>query len=522
MTLADVELTLTGDDTILTPEALAFVADLHRRFDPGRRALLASRHQRAVRLATGERPGLLPETAEVRAGDWRVAPPPADLVDRRVEITGPADAKMTVGAMNSGARCFMIDFEDSLAPTWANLVDGQATLRDAADLSLTFERPDGSIDRLRDDGATATLIARPRGLHLDEAHLLVDGQPVAGSLFDFGLATFHAGPRFVARGEGGPYFYLPKLESHLEARWWNEVMDRAEAALGWPTATIRATVLIETILAAFEMEEILYELRDRSTGLNAGRWDYIFSVIKKLGTDEAFVLPDRRFVTMAVPFMAAYAARLAWTCHRRGAHAIGGMAAFIPSRRDPEINARALAQVRADKVREVGLGFDGTWVAHPDLVPVATQVFDEALGTRPHQLEVLAPEPPPVEDLLDVAIEGSSVTRRGLAGNVSVSLRYLTAWLGGSGAVAVDNLMEDVATAEIARSQIWQWVHHGVVLDDATVVTAGLVEELLAAEVGSLLDAGHDRDRVEEGADLVRRVALDEPLVEFLTLLRPL
>jgi malate synthase len=490
-------------EEVLTREALAFVAELHRRFDPTRRELLARRAERQARLDAGELPDFLPETRHVRESDWEVAPAPEDLRDRRVEITGPVERKMMINALNSGARCFMADFEDANSPTWENCVQGQVNLVDAIERTIELETPDKTY-RLADD--VATLIVRPRGWHLPERHVLVDGGPVSASLFDFGLYLFHNAERLLARGSG-PYLYLPKLESHLEARLWNDVFDVAEDELGLARGSVKATVLIETILAAFEMDEILHELREHSPALNAGRWDYIFSVIKKFHDRPEFVLPDRAQVTMTVPFMHAYTELLVRTCHRRGAHAMGGMAAFVPSRRDPDVNETALAKVREDKVREANAGFDGTWVAHPDLVPAATEEFDRVLGERPNQVERLR-EDVVVEagDLLDVRVPGGEVTDDGVRNNVSVGLRYLESWLRGIGAVAIYNLMEDAATAEIARSQLWQWVHHGRVGADEV---RRLADEELA-------DAGEGR--WDDAREVFESVALAERFVEFLTL----
>jgi malate synthase len=484
---AGVEVLAPAADEVLSSEALAFVGLLQRELAPRRAELLARRRER-----TG-RPGFLDETLSVREGDWRVAPPPPDLLDRRVEITGPVDRKMMINALNSGARVFMADFEDSCSPTWGNVVDGQRNLIDAVRGTISLETSEKSY-RLAEE--TATLLVRPRGWHLDERHVLIDGEPVSASLFDFGLACFHNAREALERGSG-PYYYLPKLESHLEARLWNDAFELAEQELQLPHASIRATVLIETILAAFEMEEILWELRERSAGLNAGRWDYIFSVIKKLGA----VLPDRAQVTMKVPFMRAYSELLVATCHRRGAHAIGGMAAFIPSRRDPDVNEVALAKVREDKVRESSDGFDGTWVAHPDLVPVAREVFDGVLGDRPNQVERLREDVTVTADqLLDFDIPGAEVTEDGLRTNVSVGVRYLDAWLNGVGAAAIDNLMEDVATAEISRAQVWSWVQ------DGHFDTARVREEIAGIDAGSAAKEVFDE------------VALAETFVEFLTL----
>ncbi|HEX7117983.1 MAG TPA: malate synthase A [Longimicrobiales bacterium] len=502
---------------VLTREALAFVAGLQRRFGARRRELLERRAARQAALDAGERPRFLPETEEVRAAEWAVAPAPADLEDRRVEITGPVERKMMINALNSGARVFMADFEDALSPTWRNVIEGQANLQDAVRRTLAFTSPEGKAYRLGEE--VATLVVRPRGWHLPEKHVEVDGAPVSASLFDFGLYFFHNARALLDRGTG-PYFYLPKLESHLEARLWNDVFVYAQDALGIPRGTIRATVLIETILAAFEMEEILYELREHAAGLNAGRWDYIFSVIKKFRADPSFVLPDRAEVTMRVPFMRAYTELLVRTCHKRGAHAIGGMAAYIPSRRDARVNELALAAVRDDKVREAGDGFDGTWVAHPDLVPVAGAVFDDVLGARPHQKdrrrEDVQASP---HALLDVRVPGGRVTVDGVAGNVRVALEYLAAWLGGLGAVAIRNLMEDAATAEIARAQLWQWRRHAVALEDGAPFTADRYRALRERELQQLQrENGGDAPKYREAARLLDELVLAEEFVEFLTL----
>jgi malate synthase len=505
---------------ILTPEALAFVARLQREWGPTRAALLQQRVERQAELDAGARLEFPAATRGVRAADWRVAPAPRDLERRWVEITGPTDRKMVINALNSGADVFMADFEDANTPTWSNMVQGQANLVDAIERTITFTSPEGKAYRLQE--RTATLLVRPRGWHLAERHVLVDGQPVAGGLFDFGLYFFHNARRLLARGSG-PYFYLPKLESHREARLWNDVFVQAQDLLGLPRGTIRATVLVETIPAAFEMDEILHELREHSAGLNAGRWDYMFSLIKKFRAHRDFVLPDRAQVTMTVPFMRAYTELLVQTCHRRGAHALGGMAAFIPSRRDPQVNEVALARVREDKLRESGDGFDGTWVAHPDLVPVARAPFAERLGDRPHQLERQRPEVRVApRDLLDVRVPGGTVTEAGLRNNVSVALQYLAAWLGGTGAVAIFNLMEDAATAEISRSQVWQWVRHGVRLHEGPAVTPELVRRLEREEIARIRrvggDAGEAAGHYEAAAELFEAVALGEPFVEFLTL----
>jgi malate synthase len=488
---------------VLTPQALTFVADLHREFNPRRLELLAARAERQDRIAAGELPDFLEATRVIREDpDWRVAAAPPDLLDRRVEITGPVDRKMVINALNSGARIFMADFEDSNAPTWRNCVEGQANLIDAVDRTISL---DTGEKQYRLDDEIATLLVRPRGWHLPEAHLLIDGEPVSAGLFDFGLYLFHCGDRQRAAGSG-PYFYLPKLESHLEARLWNDVFLFAQDNLSIPRGTIRATVLIETILAAFEMDEILYELREHAAGLNAGRWDYMFSIIKKFRDRPEFVLPDRPLVTMGVPFMRAYTELLVKTCHRRGAHAIGGMAAFIPSRRDPEVNEVALTNVREDKLREAGDGFDGTWVAHPDLVPVAMTVFDETLGERPNQIGRQRDDVSvTAEDLLNVAATPGEVTEDGIRLNVSVGIQYIASWLNGVGAAAINNLMEDAATAEISRSQVWQWLQHDRVTR----------ERVLALEREELerLGPGH-----ETASEIFDEVALADEFTEFLTL----
>jgi len=502
-----------GAEAVLTTDALAFVADLQRRFGPERAALLERRAARYRDLVAGSSPGFLPETAGIRSADWRVATAPADLDDRRVEITGPAEPKMMINALNSGARAFMADLEDALSPTWSNVVGGQSALRDAVRGRLVFETPEKTY---RLGGRTATLLVRPRGWHLDERHVVVDGRPVSASLFDFGLFLFHNGAEALARGSG-PYLYLAKLEGHREARLWNDVFVHAQEALGIPVGSIRATVLIETILAAFEMDEILHELRAHAAGLNAGRWDYMFSIIKKFRERPAFVLPDRAQVTMAVPFMRAYAQLLVRTCHRRGAHAIGGMSAFIPNRREPDVTANALAKVREDKEREAGDGFDGTWVAHPDLVPVAGEVFDRALGDRPNQKERLREDVvASASALLDVGVPGGAVTERGVRQNVSVGLRYLDAWLRGNGAAAIDNLMEDAATAEISRSQLWQWLRHGTMLDDGRRMAPELYARIRDEELARY--GGRESGRLGTAAELLDGLVLAADFPEFLTL----
>jgi malate synthase len=505
-------------DRVLTPDALAFVADLERRFGDRRRLALAARAERQARLAAGERPDFGPADDPARAAGWRVAPAPADLDRRRVEITGPVERKMMINALNSGADCFMADLEDANSPTWANVVDGQANLRDAVRGVIALDQPGGKAYRL--NSTVATLLVRPRGWHLEERHLRVDGRPASASLVDFGLYFFHNAHALRERGSG-PYFYLPKLESRHEARLWDDVFAHAQQALGVPHGSVRATVLVETVLAAFEMEEILYELRDHAAGLNAGRWDYIFSAIKKLGAGaDAPVLPDRAQVTMTVPFMRAYTELLVKTCHARGAHAIGGMAAFIPNRRDPEVTAAAVARVREDKLREAGDGFDGTWVAHPDLVAVAMAVFAERLGDRPHQKDRRREEVQvTAAALADLAVPGGSVTDAGVRLNVNVALQYLEAWLRGSGAVAIHNLMEDAATAEISRAQLWQWVRRGVRTAEGTRVDAEHYRRVRAAELDALVEArGGAPHRLGDAALLLDRLVLAEAFEEFLTL----
>src|SRR5690348_1380715 len=495
-------------EEILTAEALAFLAALHREFDGRRRELLGKRKEREAALAAGGMLGFLEETKDIREGDWRVAAPAPGLVDRRVEITGPTDAKMTINALNSGAKVWLADHEDANTPKWENVVEGQLNLRDANLGTLAFTSPEGKSYSLT-DGPRPTIVVRPRGWHLPEKHILVDGARTSGSLTDFGLYFFHNAA--VTR----PYFYLPKMESHLEARLWNDVFTFAEDRLGLERGTIRATVLIETFPAAFEMEEILYELREHSAGLNAGRWDYMFSVIKKFRTrGRDFLLPDRNSVTMTVPFMRAYTELLVRTCHKRGAHAIGGMAAFIPSRRDAQVNEVALAKVRDDKTREAGDGFDGSWVAHPDLVPVCREVFDGVLGDRPNQLDRTRDEVRVTADqLLDVASTPGEQTEAGLRNAVSVGIQYLQSWLKGNGAVAVFNMMEDAATAEISRSQVWQWLHNDVTLaDTGEPVTKELVERVTDEELAKL-----DGDFTDARA-LFMEVAVADSFVDFLTL----
>jgi malate synthase len=512
----DVSFTAHPDaEAVLTPDAVAFLVGLHRSFESRRTELLAARAARQERFDGGERPDFLAETAEIRASRWSVPEAPKALADRRVEITGPVERKMMINALNSGAKVFMADLEDANSPTWHNVVTGQVNLMDAVRGVIELTSPEKSY-RLNDE--TATLLVRPRGWHLTERHFLVDGQPISASLFDFGLYLFHNGRESLSRGFG-PYFYLPKLEGHLEARLWSDVIAAAEDAVGIDRGSVRVTVLIETITAAFEMDEILYELRNHICGLNAGRWDYIFSVAKRFHTDPAFVLPDRSSVTMTSPFMRAYTELLVRTCHRRGAHAIGGMAAFIPNRRKPEVTEAALAKVTEDKRREAGDGFDGTWVAHPDLVATAKAEFDTVLGDRANQLDRERDDVHvgPAR-LLDVSCPKDGVSRAGLDTNISVGLRYLTAWLSGTGAAAIDDLMEDAATAEISRAQVWQWVHHHVTLADGTPVTAELVRELLDATEASLVEAGSDTGLVAAARTVFEQVALADDFPAFLTL----
>ncbi|CAN5870764.1 malate synthase A [soil metagenome] len=505
-----------GQDRILTPDAIEFIERLARGFGPRREQLLARRREIQRRLRAGALPDFLEDTAGVRSADWRVASSPPDLTDRRVEITGPVERKMMINALNSGARVFMADFEDALSPPWTNVVSGQANCMDAVQRTLEYRTPEGKRYALGRE--LATLVVRPRGWHLQEKHVLLEGQPVSASLVDFGFYFFHNARELLARGSG-PYFYLPKLESHLEARLWNDVFNEAQDALALPRGTIRATVLVETILAAFEMDEILYELRDHAAGLNAGRWDYLFSVIKNFRDRPEFVLPDRGQLTMSVPFMRAYTELLVRTCHRRGAHAIGGMAAFIPSRRDAEVNAHALARVREDKGREARDGYDGAWVAHPDLVPVVQEVFDEVLTGRAHQKDRLRDEVAVTgKELLDVRVPGGRITDAGLRSDVSVALQYLEAWLRGSGAVAINNMMEDTATAEIARAQLWQWIRHGVHTEEGAPVTLERVQGLLREEVGRLELAASGTTRLADAAALLEGLVAAPEFPEFLTL----
>jgi malate synthase len=502
---------------ILTPQALAFIEQLEIRFGTRRRELLAARAERQKRLDAGERPGFLVETKTIRESRWTVAPAPRDLTDRRVEITGPVERKMIINALNSGARVFMADFEDSNTPTWDNTIQGQINLADAVRRTITFANPDGKQYKLNDP--TATLVVRPRGWHLEEKHLLLDGKPISGSLTDFGLYFFHNAKELMARGSG-PYFYLPKMESHLEARLWNDVFVFAQDYVGVPQGSIRATVLIETILAAFEMDEILYELRNHASGLNCGRWDYIFSFIKKFRNHAGFVLPDRAQVTMTTHFMRSYSLLAIQTCHKRGAHAMGGMAAQIPIKGDEQANAEAFARVKADKEREAGDGHDGTWVAHPGLVPVALEVFNRIMP-QPNQKDRLREDVHITPDDL-LQVHAGTITEKGLRLNIDVAIQYIESWLRGNGCVPIYNLMEDAATAEISRTQVWQWLHHQAKLDDGRAITPELYGKLFAEEVHNLrLRLGEDayaRGKYEQAAQLFDAMVRNPQFTEFLTL----
>ena len=510
-------------DEILTPGALALLARLQRELGQRRAGLLADRVTRQDQLSAGAMLDFLDGTRGIREDlSWRVAPPAPGLVDRRVEITGPTDRKMTINALNSGARVWLADFEDANTPLWDNMVTGQLNLKDALDRKIDFTSDEGKAYQLKPDAELATIVVRPRGWHLDEKHLLVDGQRVSGSLFDFALYFFHCAQRQLDKGKG-PYFYLAKMESHREARLWNDAFVIAQEVLGIPRGTIRATVLIETIPAAFEMQEILYELREHSSGLNAGRWDYLFSIIKKFRTrGQGFVLPERNAVTMTAPFMRAYTELLVSTCHGRGAHAMGGMAAFIPSRRDPQVNEIALAKVRDDKTRESRDGFDGSWVAHPDLVPICREVFDGVLGDQANQLGKLREDVSvTAADLLSIDKTPGGITEAGLRNNISVGLQYLANWLAGNGAVAIFNLMEDAATAEISRSQVWQWMHNDISLAEGPMITRDLVERLIGEELATIREQhgdAFDAARYDEATALFTEVALADDYADFLTI----
>ena len=503
---------------ILTPEAMSFVATLARAFEARREQLLAKREQRQAELDAGKKPDFLAETAHIRQGTWTVAPIPADLQDRRVEITGPVERKMVINALNSGAKMFMADFEDSHAPTWDATIQGQINLRDAIEGSITFSSPEGKTYKLNDK--IATLLVRPRGWHLNEKHVLIDGKPISGGIFDFGLYFFHNTKRLLANGSG-PYFYLPKLEGHVEARLWNDIFVLAQQELGIPNGTIRATVLIETILATFEMDEILYELRDHSAGLNCGRWDYIFSAIKKFHHDPNYILPDRSQVTMTVPFMRSYSLLLIQTCHKRNIHAMGGMAAQIPIKNDEKANEEALARVRADKHREATDGHDGTWVAHPGLVAIAMEEFD-AVMKGPNQIDRKR-EDVHVTAADLIAMPSGTITEAGVRNNISVSLQYMESWLRGNGCVPIFNLMEDAATTEIARSQIWQWLHSSkAVLDDGRTIDTNLFHQLMTEELDKIKTAigaqQYASRRFQTAAELIDKIITDDQFVEFLTL----
>ncbi|MFB8102835.1 malate synthase A [Streptomyces sp. NPDC056007] len=516
---------LPRQDEVLTDAALAFVAELHRQFTPRRNELLARRTERRAEIARTSTLDFLPETAAVRADDsWKVAPAPAALNDRRVEITGPTDRKMTINALNSGARIWLADFEDASAPTWENVILGQLNLTDAYERRIDFTDPkSGKSYALKPADELATVVTRPRGWHLDERHLQLDGVPVPGALVDFGLYFFHNAQRLIDLGKG-PYFYLPKTESHLEARLWNDIFVFAQEYVGIPRGTVRATVLIETITAAYEMEEILYELRDHASGLNAGRWDYLFSIVKNFRDGGAkFVLPDRNAVTMTAPFMRAYTELLVRTCHKRGAHAIGGMAAFIPSRRDAEVNKVAFEKVKADKDREANDGFDGSWVAHPDLVPIALASFDAVLGEKPNQKDRLREDVSVAAgDLIAIDTLDAKPTYEGLRNAVAVGIRYIEAWLRGLGAVAIFNLMEDAATAEISRSQIWQWINADVVFENGEHATAELARKVAAEELAAIRaeigDEAFTAGTWQQAHDLLLQVSLDQDYADFLTL----
>ena len=505
-------------DEVLTPDALAFIAKLHRATAERRQELLQARRTRRANIAAGQDPRFLRETEHIRNdASWRVAPPAPGLEDRRVEITGPVDKKMTINALNSGAKVWLADMEDSSTPTWRNVIKGQLNLTDALERRIDFTSEEGKEYKLRPAGELPTIVVRPRGWHLPEKHMLIDGTPIAGGIVDFGLFFFHNARRLLAQGKG-PYFYLPKIENHLEARLWNDIFILAQDLLGIPQGTIRATVLIETITAAFEMEEILYELRDHASGLNAGRWDYIFSIIKNFRTrGPRFVLPDRGQVTMTAPFMRSYTEQLVRACHKRGAMAIGGMAAAVPNRKDPEANANAFEKVRADKTREAGDGFDGSWVAHPDLVPICREVFDAVLGDRPNQLGKLRGDVTPDDRaLIDVASLHGTITEQGIRNNIEVGIRYIESWLRGNGAVAIHNLMEDAATAEISRSQLWQWIYARAITDHGEIITHEWVEDLLDGEFARL--ERFDGDRFEDARDIFEEVTLATEFPSFLTL----
>jgi len=506
-------------DQVFTPDATDFIANLVREFRDERNELLDARKVRQADFESGLRPDFPEETKSIREDNWQVSPPPEEIADRRVEITGPTERKMMINALNSGARVFMADCEDSSTPTWENVLEGQINIRDAFRRELALETGEKKY-RLNEE--IATLFIRPRGWHLSEKNVVIDGLAAPASLIDFGLVIFHNAQSVIQKGTG-PYFYLPKLESYKEARLWNKVFCYAQETLGIPHGSIRATVLIETILAAFEMDEILYELKDHSAGLNAGRWDYIFSVAKKFSSDPAFVLPDRSDVTMTVPFMRAYTELMVATCHKRGAHAIGGMSAFIPNRRDPEVTEEALEKVAADKSREATDGCDGTWVAHPDLVEIAIEEFNKVLQNKPNQIDRLREDVSvSAQDLLSIDQTGGAITLEGLRINVEIGLRYIASWLAGTGAAAINNLMEDAATAEISRAQVWQWVHHEKDLDNGQTVTADLVKDIIQQEIAAIEeDMGTDLFNTfpfDQARKVFEEVALADEFVDFLTL----
>jgi malate synthase len=504
-------------EEILTPGALTFLGELHHNFSARRDELLRARRTRRERIAAGERPRFLEATEEIRTSDWQVAAAPRDLQDRRVEITGPTSRKMAINALNSGAKVWLADLEDANTPHWRNVVEGQVNLYDAVRRTIAFTSPEGKGYALTDPEHLPVILPRPRGWHLDELHLTIDGHPLVGGLVDFGLYFFHNAREQLSRGSG-PYFYLPKLESHLEARLWNDVFCFAQQELGLPQGSVRATVLIETITAAFEMEEILWELRDHVSGLNAGRWDYLFSIIKNFRDSSGFTLPDRSAITMRAPMMQAYSDLLVATCHRRGAFAMGGMAAFIPSRKDAAVNEAAFAKVREDKTREADAGFDGSWVAHPDLVPVCAEIFGEVLGDAPNQLARQVDVRVRPDDLLAADETPGERTLDGLRLNVNVGVAYVAAWLAGNGAAAIHHLMEDAATAEISRSQIWQWTHHAARLASGETVTRELVEAVVEEELRSLRESGWYPDHLDTAARIFAQTALDDTFVDFLTL----
>ena len=501
---------------ILTPDACAFVAELAAKFGPRREQLLARRVERQAEIDAGKMPDFLTETAHIRAGNWQVPPPPPDLVDRRTEITGPVDRKLAINALNSGAQCWMADFEDANSPTWENVIEGQINMRDAARRTLTFESPEGKKYALKDK--IATIVARPRGWHMEEKHALLGGKRISASLFDWGLYFFHNAKELIARGSG-PYFYLPKMESHLEARLWNDVFIHAQTALGIPQGTVRATVLIETILGCIEAEEILYELREHASGLNCGRWDYMFSFVKKFRNRPEYLFPDRTLITMTVPFLRAYALHVINVCHRHGAYAMGGMAAQIPIKNNPAANEAALAKVYADKVREAADGHDGTWVAHPGLVAAALEAFAQHMK-GPNQLHRLHEVKITAANLLE-PLHGP-ITEGGVRWNLHVGVRYLEAWLGGSGAEPIHNLMEDLATSEISRSQLWQWLRYGAKLDDGRTITADLYDQLIAEELTNMRaeygDERYEGGHFKNATELFMRMSKSPAFDEFLSL----